>query len=297
MLLGSAAAMGTAGCTQITFPPAPKTDDVRFFEKEAWISGDQTNCAPLDETTPTDLAWPLRMMKVRQAWKYSQTHGQSAYGKGIRIGHVDTGIADHLELRPLNEQDEGPVLRAEGYDFVDDVPGGYDPLVNTIHLEQIGHGTATASVIASRGDYDENWDKTSTECGGTTGPGRITGTAPASLLIPVRAFRLSAPGFKVWRAYRDEKSNRLDLVSPRFGTSFAVSLTAGVAALWLAHHGPRHLSVIAMKKNLTLQDLFRRALTSTAEPWTTEVAYRKSQFGAGIVDAYALLQADPEKLA
>ena len=73
------------------------------------------------------------MMHVPEAWDYSHCKGRPCFGDGMRIGHVDTGVADHLELQPGD-----PILWKEGYDFIDDVPEGRDPLANTWHLEQIG---------------------------------------------------------------------------------------------------------------------------------------------------------------
>ncbi|NAZ86530.1 S8 family peptidase, partial [Kineococcus indalonis] len=72
------------------------------------------------------------------------------------------------------------------------------------------------------------------------------------------------------------------------GTSFAVALTAGVAALWLAHHGRANLVAAAHERGETLQEMFRRLLRATArrpEGWDPFA------YGAGIVDAEALLRA------
>ena len=380
MLLGGTAmaATSTAGC-EFLVPHAAPSYGACHYDEESLIGGDQKNCAPVSGT-PTDMAWPLRQMKVPQAWAYSKAERRPSHGKDIVIGHVDTGVALH------NEFDAGGILWDRGYDFVDDERGGYDPLINNLqYIEQIGHGTGTASVIVSRGDVTLSWESPDT-CGGTgdkPGMGRITGVAPAAFLIPARAFRLaatrnldliarairylikervdvitmalgwpfsnqalrdaireaidanilvlaaagnfvsvvtfpandgdviavaglepddkpwcgssrgrtvtiSAYGNKVWRAYRDEKSNRLDLVGPRFGTSYAVSLTAGVAALWLAHHGRQEL-IAELKGKNKLQDVFRAALIRTAyKPPTWHE--RGDQFGAGIVNAEALLR-------
>jgi serine protease len=73
------------------------------------------------------------------------------------------------------------------------------------------------------------------------------------------------------------------------GTSFAVALTAGVAALWLAHHGRADLVRAAHARGDTLQGMFGRLVRATARRppgWDT------FQMGAGIVDARALLGAD-----
>jgi len=80
-----------------------------------------------------------------------------------------------------------------------------------------------------------------------------------------------------------------DTVGQGQGTSFAVALTAGVAALWLAHHGRDTVVSAARARGETVQVMFRRLLQSTARrptPWDSH------QMGPGIVDARALLEAD-----
>lgn len=361
--------------------------DLEVVEKARWfgicqrdgespIGGNQFNCRPPPGTVK-DLAWPLRKMNVPQAWALSRLMKRPAYGEGILIGHVDTGVTTHIELH-------GASLTDEGYDFIDNRKGAWDPGINNVqYLEQIGHGTATSSVIVSRGGVGPL--PKGDLCDGTMPPGRITGTAPAALLLPVRAFRLastrnlpriakaidflrrkrvhvitmalgwawgsrileeaisraidenivvmsaagnfvgkvvspandgrviavggigphneawcgssygrtvtvSAPADKVWRAYVDPDSRRDDLVGPRSGTSFSVSMTAGVAALWLAHHGRDALIAdMAAKGHTNLQAFFRSEVTRTAyapEGW----AKHNGALGAGIVDAEALLR-------
>ncbi|MCY4596000.1 MAG: S8/S53 family peptidase [Bryobacterales bacterium] len=90
-----------------------------------------------------------------------------------------------------------------------------------------------------------------------------------------------APAESVWRATVSEKGDQV--VRRGHGTSYAVALTAGIAAVWRAYHSQelkkRHPSEIPA--------LFRRLLKRTAS--------KKHQlgrgFGAGIVDAKALLDA------
>lgn len=73
------------------------------------------------------------------------------------------------------------------------------------------------------------------------------------------------------------------------GTSFAVALTAGVAALWVAHHGRANLVGAARARGETLQQMFRRLVTATARrPGGWDVF----EMGGGIVDARSLLSAD-----
>jgi hypothetical protein len=73
------------------------------------------------------------------------------------------------------------------------------------------------------------------------------------------------------------------------GTSFAVALTAGVAALWLAHHGRANLIGAARARGETLQTMFRRIVMATSRRPANWDAFT---MGAGIVDARALLEAD-----
>jgi len=74
------------------------------------------------------------------------------------------------------------------------------------------------------------------------------------------AVDISAPGQNVLKA----NAARGGAVGQGQGTSFAVALTAGVAALWLAHHGRADLIAAARSRGETLQDMFRRLVRATA---------------------------------
>ena len=99
---------------------------------------------------------------------------------------------------------------------------------------------------------------------------------------------IAAPAQHVWRATRKPNETNLAAVGPGEGTSFAVSLTAGDAALWLAHHGRPKL-IESLGPNERLQDRFVRLLRQTAR--VPGNGWDSSEFGAGIVDAKALLEA------
>ena len=102
-----------------------------------------------------------------------------------------------------------------------------------------------------------------------------------------RRIDITAPGKDVWKAEPDPAGIA---VSRGDGTSYATANLAGVAALWLAFHGKRHLQAIARAANTTLQEIFRNSAKSTARVpsgWDT------TNFGAGIVDAERLLSAAP----
>lgn len=85
------------------------------------------------------------------------------------------------------------------------------------------------------------------------------------------------------------KARGSDGVGQGQGTSFAVAMTAGVAALWLAHHGRADLIAAARARGETLQTMFRRLVRATAR---RPGGWNSLDLGAGIVDARALLAAD-----
>ena len=102
-----------------------------------------------------------------------------------------------------------------------------------------------------------------------------------------------APAELVWVARRKPGQQRTDLTEGAQGTSFATALTAGVAALWLSHHGRDRLIEVAQNSGISMQSLFRSAVQATArrpDNWSED------GFGAGIIDAEALLKLPPEKI-
>lgn len=94
---------------------------------------------------------------------------------------------------------------------------------------------------------------------------------------------ISAPGQNVFRATIPQGTDQGQ------GTSFAVALTAGVAALWLAHHGRANLVAAAHARGETLQSMFLRLLKATAR---RPAQWDPFEMGPGIVDARGLLGAD-----
>ena len=95
------------------------------------------------------------------------------------------------------------------------------------------------------------------------------------------AVDVTAPAESVWRAAVDKCCKRI--VSRSSGTSYAVALTAAVAAMWLSY---RH-SELKERCPAEIPELFRSLLKRTA----SSVHSLDARFGAGIVDAAALLRA------
>lgn len=314
-------------------------------------------CEEPSENDPTAQKprWALDMIRAPQAWDRQPMQNGRKKGTGIRIFQPDTGIAEHEEL-------EADMIDISGsWDFVENKPGALDPMD---YPGNAGHGTATASVVASRA------------------AGKLQGVAPAAKLTPVRAIKsvvvmfhhgqvaaaieharqqgadvitmslggswstavraaigaaikdgvivLAAAGncvgAVVWPARYEEviavagcmpdetpwigscRGTEVDITAPGGfvprancspghgggkdvigggqGTSFAVALTAGVAALWLAHGARSRSDGGAGPKT---QKEFARAIRATAR---LVPGLPPAKFGPGIVDADRLLAAD-----
>jgi hypothetical protein len=114
-----------------------------------------------------------------------------------------------------------------------------------------------------------------------------------------RAVDISAPGEGVWRATFDKQGN-FD-IGMGAGTTFATGTTAGIATLWLAKFA-NDPALAALRNSGQLTRVFREALTNTA--WRPESPatdrppgvdcagaprWEKKEYGAGVVDALALL--------
>ncbi|WP_297768648.1 S8 family serine peptidase [uncultured Roseovarius sp.] len=95
-------------------------------------------------------------------------------------------------------------------------------------------------------------------------------------------------GVNVWGAAKNKASDPDHGIRPAQGTTLATSLTAGAAALWVAHHGGRTaLRHKAAQAGTTVQAMFVHCLTQGIIPpsvWGGAGAY-----GAGLIDANRLL--------
>lgn len=328
-------------------------------------AGDILDCwTPENEDiAATRPEWAIDRIKARKAWNIPPKDGGASRGQGVRVFQPDTGVANHIELEP------DAIDFARAYDFVDNKPGATDPLN---YSGNPGHGTGTASVVASRE------------------AGKIAGSAPLATLVPVRAIKdvvvilygavaaaveharrnganvitmslggawssalraainraiadgvivLAAGGncvkVVVWPARYEEviavagtnirdqpwrgtcsgdaidisapaefvpraKRNPADGGGPKVvaggqGTSFAVAITAGVAALWVGHHTATRVKAAA--QGGSVQNLFVSLLQATS--WRP-AGFDTASMGAGIVNAEALLNhplAHPEAIA
>jgi len=101
---------------------------------------------------------------------------------------------------------------------------------------------------------------------------------------------VAAPGENVWGAARSQSGDPDHGIRAAQGTTLASSLTAGVAALWVAQHGGRrHLHAQAKAAGTTVQAMFNHCVTrGLVQPGLWEGS---SDLGAGILDAVRALEA------
>ncbi|MFE6625069.1 S8 family serine peptidase [Streptomyces sp. NPDC057740] len=134
-----------------------------------------------------DAQWPLTVYGAEKVWKTSQ-------GAGVTVAVIDSGVdSSHPDLT-------GQVL--PGKDFT----GAGKP-----HEDNIGHGTAMASLIAGHGH-------------GANGSAGVMGLAPKAKILPVRV--------SVTRGV-DETDSKIDTAGWVAGVRFAVEQGAEVINLSL----------------------------------------------------------------
>lgn len=113
-------------------------------------------------------------------------------------------------------------------------------------------------------------------------PWRKTGRGPE--------VSFSAYGENVWGAAKNKQSDPNNGIRASQGTTLATSMTGGVAALWVAHHGGRAVLLqAAQNAGTTVQAMWlhcaKHGMTKPSE-WGGA-----TNLGAGIIDAQAVLNA------
>ena len=98
-----------------------------------------------------------------------------------------------------------------------------------------------------------------------------------------KAVDVTAPARGVWKASVADSGARI--VEQSSGTSYATATTAGLAALWLAHHGRQSL-LDRYAGEVSLTAVFRHVLAATCDP---PPPGHDDKFGAGIVNGERLL--------
>lgn len=131
--------------------------------------------------------WSLTDMGVQLAWeewrRVRPTLGEP--GAGVLIAHPDTGYTRHMQVLPSLLTNAAPVnTYGESFVEIDDFgnpqQNALDLLLTDGFIPNPGHGTGTASVIASRrGD--------ARDANGNPLPDKdVQGVAPGAVLLPLR---------------------------------------------------------------------------------------------------------------
>jgi Subtilase family len=175
-----------------------------------------------------------------------------------------------------------------GVDVITISMGGilYPPALRAVIKRAVNDGVI---VMAAAGQFVGVvvWPARFAECLGVGGTAR--GHEPWAWSSRGREVDVSAPARDVWvAATRNEGANPYH-VDQHDGTSFAVALTAGVAALWLAHHGGREAVAKAVGGRKHVQAAFRALARAHC---TRPAGWDQHRLGAGIVNAEKLLAAD-----
>jgi hypothetical protein len=113
--------------------------------------------------------------------------------------------------------------------------------------------------------------------------GTTRGGTPWSLTARGSEVDWCAPAHKVWVAAT--RNDGTQHVAGHSGTSFSVALSAGVAALWLAHHGPAIGTFDRGDVQAAFRGLVQATVSDPPPGWDT------TRFGAGIINAEQLLSA------
>jgi hypothetical protein len=146
-------------------------------------------CEELGKPT-ADPHWAIEHIGCREAWKHST-------GEGVKVGHPDTGYVDHPELLGVT---------AGGYDLLDGDEDPHDVLTGIPPFQFPGHGTGTASVIASR----------------EAGVADLVGAAPGASVVPFRIARsvVLLRGRRLLQAIRKAREEDCRVISISLGGLF-----------------------------------------------------------------------------
>ena len=180
--LGLVSAAPDVGVTFVAAPedPArPEGVDDLFLSVTCWVP----------EDTSVDRDWAVKSIRAPQAWAKSR-------GAGVLVVQPDTGVARHQELNQALD-----VTKA--FNVLDGTADPSDPLQSA--MQNPGHGTSTASVVASRA------------------AGGVFGSAPGAKVAPVRCVNSVVLGLDptpVAKAILHAVSVDADVISMSLGGGF-----------------------------------------------------------------------------
>lgn len=147
-------------------------------------------CEVLGKET-SEPRWAVEQIGCPSAWSHSK-------GAGVLIGHPDTGYTDHPELAAALDI-------AHDFDLLEGDDDAHDVLTGVPPAQFPGHGTGTASVIASR---DTGID--------------LVGAAPEATVVPLRVARsvILLRGSRLLKAIRRARELDCRVISISLGGLF-----------------------------------------------------------------------------
>ncbi|KIG15495.1 serine protease, subtilase family protein [Enhygromyxa salina] len=194
-------------------------------------------------------AWALMQMKVPQAWEAAGGNR----GRGVSIGHPDTGWSDHAEW------DHGGLDISRQRNFIpNEEPNDARDRFTQGGTLQPGHGTHTAGVMVCRGSVSN---------GRTAAPGLVTGVAPDAVNLPLRAITsvILFPGqVEVARAIVYAVQQRCRVISLSLGGVLGGHLGAPALAGAIEYAVRQNCIVVAASGNYP--DFIPPGLRFTVEP-------------------------------
>jgi subtilisin family serine protease len=146
---------------------------------------------PVFAASMKDPEWSVKMVKAFEAWAYTDSlisqgdNFRQSRGNGVRIAHLDTGLAPHIEMdrqagwagRILWEQSENVYDPQRDPRASDPLDGPWYEAIEVGMITNPGHGTGTVTILGSP-EGDSNAQKPP--------KGWVTGTAPAADILPIR---------------------------------------------------------------------------------------------------------------
>lgn len=174
-------------------------ESVDNFPPGCWVDDnlDPSGAAPL---------WAVKKIGAPAAWVLTPPPGGKCKGEGVSVFQPDTGVANHTELAG------GMIDQSRAHDFVDNRTGAVDPMN---YAGNPGHGTGTSSVVAGRG-----------------ASGKMSGSAPGALVVPLRAVTAVVvfDHGRVAAAVEHARRNGADVITMSLGGAWSSALRAAINA-------------------------------------------------------------------
>lgn len=149
-------------------------------------------------------------MRVVRAWQRFFADPNKLPGHGVIVGHPDTGYRRHPEI-------SANLLVNKGRDFVDGDSNAEDQLEGgALLLRFPGHGTATASVIASPQGAQSRYQS---DPSGKA----VNGIAPGAKIMPLRVSR----SVVLWEGSTVKLANAIEYASDQGAHVISISMGTG----------------------------------------------------------------------